>query len=178
MTRPELSIKLSAETFLDHYWLRQELADFCRSADLSISGSKIELTERIATFLKTGRKTKPARTGIRRTVMPATYTRQDTIGEGWSCSQNLRAFFQSELGASFHFNKLMRDYIRTGAGATLQDAINAWESDQRNPAQKPIDRQFEYNRFTRAYYAGNPGASRDQVIAAWHAHRNTPKSRR
>lgn len=178
MKRPELSNKLSAETFLDNYWLRQELADFCRSADLSTSGSKIELTERIATFLKTGRKTKPARSGTRRAAMPATFTRQDMIGEGWSCSQNLRAFFQAELGASFHFNKLMRDFIRTGAGATLQDAIDAWESDRRNPAQKPIDGQFEYNRFTRAFYADNPGASRDQVIAAWHKHRNTPKSRR
>ena len=57
--RPELNKKLDAATFRCFYYLKQELADFCRENGLSTSGSKAELTDRIAYFLDTGSVLKP-----------------------------------------------------------------------------------------------------------------------
>ena len=52
--RPELNKELDAITFRSFYYLKQELIDFCRENGLPTSGDKIELTDRIATFLDTG----------------------------------------------------------------------------------------------------------------------------
>ena len=54
-TRPELSRKLDGQTFRSYYYLKKELVDFCRENGLPISGGKIELTDRIAAFLDTGK---------------------------------------------------------------------------------------------------------------------------
>lgn len=56
--RPELSLNISVDTFKNYYYLKEELVDFCRQNGLQTSGSKQELTERIACFLETGKKQK------------------------------------------------------------------------------------------------------------------------
>ena len=62
-------------------------------------------------------------------AMPTTFTPETVIGEGWRCSQALRAFFELEIGPRFHFNQVMRDFIKHGSGKTLADAISAWQAD-------------------------------------------------
>ena len=56
--RPELNKDLDAKTFREFYYLKEELVDFCRENNLPVYGSKIELTERIACFLETGKALK------------------------------------------------------------------------------------------------------------------------
>ena len=46
--RPKLKKDLDARTFRSYYYLKQELAGFCRENGLPASGSKAELTDRIA----------------------------------------------------------------------------------------------------------------------------------
>ena len=58
--RPELSKELYAATFRSFYYLKHELADFCKENGLPTSGSNIELTYRIVYFLDTGGVLKPA----------------------------------------------------------------------------------------------------------------------
>ena len=45
--RPILDKNLDSKTFRDFYYLEEEWVDFCRKNGLPISGSKLELTERI-----------------------------------------------------------------------------------------------------------------------------------
>ena len=45
----------------DFYWLKEELQSFCRENGISASGSKIEITDRIEIFLRTGEIKKPIR---------------------------------------------------------------------------------------------------------------------
>lgn len=52
--RPKLTKTLNVDEFSDFYWLKEELQSFCRNNGISASGSKIELSERIETFLDTG----------------------------------------------------------------------------------------------------------------------------
>jgi hypothetical protein len=53
--RPELNRELNGMTFRNFYYLKQELVEFCRENALPVSGGKIELTDRIACFLDTGK---------------------------------------------------------------------------------------------------------------------------
>jgi len=177
MTRPALNAQLSADTFLRWYWLKEELAAFCRSVGISSGGSKQTLTERIARYLTTGESSAPAapRTS-QKGQMPATFTRETVIGPGWTCSQALRVFFEQELGRSFHFDATLRDFIHHGQGKTLQEAIRAWENAQTNPVEKDVAPQFEYNRHIRAYLKAHPGAGLREAIAAWKEYKQHPKN--
>ena len=52
--RPKLTKELKSKDFLEYYYLKEELVQFCRNNGLPSSGGKQELTERIAYFLDTG----------------------------------------------------------------------------------------------------------------------------
>ncbi|MFK7804978.1 MAG: DUF6434 domain-containing protein [Anaerolineae bacterium] len=167
--RPELNSNTLTIDFLDFYWLKNELTDFCREVQLSTSGSKQEITKRIAHFLETGERLKPAPKRKAEASMPETFSRDTVIEDGWRNSQALRAFFEAEIGKAFHFNVFLRDYItNSGVGQTLGEAIDGWhESKNRPKGSSEIGEQFEYNRHLRAFYDANPGAPRAEAIAAW-----------
>ncbi|MBN1890110.1 MAG: SAP domain-containing protein [Thermoflexales bacterium] len=165
---------------MSFYWLKEELVGFCREHGLSTAGSKQSLSARIRLFLETGQppveiEHTSATRIARRANMPRTFTRQSAIEPGWRCSQELRAFLEQEIGASFHFDGVMRDFIHHGAGKTLHEAIVAWEAEQNKPERKQeIAPQFEYNRHIREYFSLHPGATLAEAIQAW----NAKKSRR
>lgn len=176
MARPALTTDLPVSEFRSFYWLKAELLTFCRLHSLSTHGSKIEISERIATFLATGTRSllPPARQQSER--MPITFTRQSVIGSGWRCSEPLRAFFRSEVGPHFRFDQVMREFIAQGAGKTLQEAIEAWQQPRSATTIAP---QFEYNRHMRAFFATQPDATREEAIRDWNeqrAQRRSPAS--
>ena len=175
MTRPTLDTHLSADSFLRWYWLKAELVVFCRSCGLSASGSKQALTGRIAKYLETGQSSRPTgQKSAKKDRMPRTFARATIIGSGWTCSQALRAFFEQELGRSFHFDATLREFIHQGQGKTLRDAIQAWDEARYSPVEKEIAPQFEYNRHIRDYLKTNPGAGLKAAIAAWKERRQKP----
>lgn len=53
--RPKLDTNLDSDTFRSYYYLKEELVKFCRENAIPASGGKIELTDRIAYFLDTGK---------------------------------------------------------------------------------------------------------------------------
>lgn len=55
--RPNLDNTLSCSDFKEYYYLKEELVSFCKKYYLQMTGSKAELTERIANFLESGEKT-------------------------------------------------------------------------------------------------------------------------
>lgn len=175
MSRPVLNDTLPSGEFRRHYWLKSELQDFCRAHNLSAAGSKLEISDRIAHFLATGERQTPTSTRPRGDAMPTELTRATLITPGFRCSQALRAFSEREIGSHFHFDGVMRNFIRQGAGQTLQAAIEVWQQAQQSPRPAEIAPQFEYNRHTREFFAANPGASREQAIAAWWAKRGRPE---
>lgn len=173
MLRPHLSLSLSAHEFTRWYWLKAELLEFCRSHQLSASGSKLEVAARIKALLSG--KEAPASSSKRRPAaqMPEEFSLSSVIGPNWRCSQNLRAFFELHAGRSFHFNQAMREFIATGEGRTLEEALKHYRQSLHAPSTR-IDEQFEYNRHMRSYHAANPGATRSEAVAAWWAKRGQP----
>lgn len=110
--RPELNKKLDAATFRSFYYLKQELADFCKENGLLTSGSKIELTDRIAYFLDTGNVLKFS--AERKTVATICTLTEGTVMEpNIVCSEKHRAFFREKIEKSFSFSVLFQKCINT-----------------------------------------------------------------
>lgn len=161
-----------------YYWRKAELLAFCRERGIPTTGSKQALISRIEEFLTTGQlapleiSRSPKRASGK---MPEQLTRATVIAPHFRCSQELRALFEAEIGPQFHFNGVMRDFIKHGAGQTLQDAIAAWNQDQQAPKiEQALAPQFEYNRHIREFFKANPGATLAEAIRAW----NKKKARR
>ena len=129
--RPELSIKLKSNEFLEYYYLKEELVYFCRENGLPASGGKTELTERIAYFLDTG-KVLAAKTVRTQKHKISTITRDSIIESDFVCSELHRAFFKREIGESFSFNVAFQKWLKANAGKTYGDAIDAYYEIRRN----------------------------------------------
>lgn len=105
--RPELNGELDGKTFRSYYYLKKELVDFCRENNLPVSGGKIELTDRIARFLDTGRVLKTSTK--RKTAINVGIITENTIIEpDIVCSEKHRSFFVEKIGKSFSFNVLFQ----------------------------------------------------------------------
>ncbi|MEM6784638.1 MAG: DUF6434 domain-containing protein [Bacteroidota bacterium] len=176
MSRPPLTEHLAVEDFLDFYWLKAELVGFCQRVGLPTGGPKVEVRERVAAYLRDGTVLKPApkRSGPV-DPMPDVLTGATRIGRGWTCGKRLRAYFAAEVGPSFRFNRALIDFIKTGEGRPLSEAVAVWRASKENP-ERPIEGQLEFNRHTRAYHRAHPDATREKVLRAWKAKRAKRRS--
>ncbi|MFC7688168.1 DUF6434 domain-containing protein [Ureibacillus sp. GCM10028918] len=181
--RPHLTKEINIQSFKDFYWLKEELQTFCRENGLSPSGSKIEISDRIETFLQTGEIKKPDRkSGINKKLEPQANLSLDTvITENHRCSQDVRAFFKTVI-PNFHFSTYIQNYFKNNVGKTYRDVVDAWFEEverMKDPSfKKNIAPQFEYNRFIRDFFADpeNQTKSREEAIEAWNAIKKLPGS--
>lgn len=170
MNRPYITKDMKSKDFLEFYYLKEELAAFCREYDLPASGSKQELTARIAYYLDTG-KVKPGESKAKRTARPVVtaITKESIIESGFVCSELHRAFFKSELGDGFSFNVAFQKWLKSNAGKTYADAIEAYKEIKKakKNGKTDIGKQFEYNTYVRDFFEDNKGASLDDAIKCW-----------
>ena len=166
--RPELNKDLDSETFREFYYLKEELIDFCRENNLPVSGSKIELTDRIVYFLETG---KVLNTFIKKKsiVNINIITEITKIEQNIVCSEKHRYFFKEKIGNSFSFNVLFQKWLKNNAGKTYGEAIKAYYQilEEKKNGKTTIDKQFEYNTYIRDFFEDNKGKSLEEAIICW-----------
>ena len=176
--RPELNKALDADTFREYYWLKEELVSFCRSAGIPSSGGKTELSDRIYSFLKTGSVMPEARPSQRRRTSADTgqITPDRIIEDGFVCSEKHRAFFKEQIGNSFSFNVAFQKWLRSNAGKTYAEAVEAYRLiKEKSKAEKTvIGRQFEYNTYIRAFFEANKGRPLEDAIRCWKYKKSLP----
>lgn len=166
--RPILDKNIDSKIFREFYYLKEELVDFCRKNDLPISGSKLEITERIAEYLDTGLiLTAPA--SRRKTTVLSTIEKDTIIESEFICSEKHRAFFKEHIGNQFSFNVMFQKWLKNNTGKTYEDAIEAYYQiiEDKKKGKKEIERQFEYNTYIRDFFADNKGKSLDEAIQCW-----------
>ena len=99
VTRPNLTKKISIKDFKDFYWLKSELINFCREIEISSSGGKIEITNRILEYLETGKVTKKPIT--KKTKLPKAtqpITEETIIGIEYRTYKEKKEFLKSKIG--------------------------------------------------------------------------------
>jgi hypothetical protein len=169
MKRPTLSPALSADEFLRWYWLKSELLAACRVLGIRTSGSKPELTARIAAALA-GEAIAPTRDRLRRGTMPTRFTLRTRIGVGWRCTPALGAFLRTHAGRGFRFNAAVRTFVHTQVGAPVSAILECYRASVAPGAPRAeLPQQLEYNRHMQAFAREQPGASREEMLAAWKA---------
>lgn len=181
--RPYLTKEISVKEFKDYYWLKEELQLFCRENDISASGSKVEISDRIEIFLQTGeiKKTIRKSRGNKVEKNKSKLSLDTVITENHRCSQDVRAYFKT-LIPKFHFSTFIQNYFKNNIGKTYRDVIDAWHEEEeriKDPSyKKNIAPQFEYNQFIRDFFSDpkNQGKSRDEAIEAWNNIKRLPGS--
>ena len=166
--RPILDKNLDADTFLNYYYLKEELVSFCKEHGIPSSGGKIDITNRIAHYLKTGEILSVK--SVRSHKSNISVITEDTLIEpNFVCSEKHRAFFKEKIGPSFSFPVAFQKWLKTNTGKTYQDAINAYYQilEDKKKGRSQIDKQFEYNTYIRDLFDDNPGKSLDQAIICW-----------
>lgn len=173
--RPELDKNLDSKTFRDYYYLKEELLDFCRKNGLPLSGGKVEVTERIAYFLDTGKILKPSSTP-RKTKAISNINKDTIIENHFVCSEIHRAFFKEEIGSNFSFHVGFQKWLKANAGKTYKEAIEAYYQilEEKKKGKTKIDKQFEYNTYIRDFFEDNKGMSLDEAIACWKYKKQEP----
>lgn len=176
--RPDLSSIQSGGELRRWYWLKEELLSETRVRGLSTSGSKAELTERLAHFLDTGEKRKAE---TRSTASSFDWahemlTPETVITDSYRNGPNVRAFFKQHYGAGFTFNIAFMQWMKENVGKTLADALEARKAiAERERTQKPaIPEGNQYNAYTRAFFEANPGRSAGEARACWAWKRSRP----
>lgn len=168
MERPELNKDLDSKTFRDFYYLKEELVDFCRKCGLPTSGGKIEITDRVAYFLDTGKILNNSAAKRNRTAI-SSIDENTEIESDFVCSEKHRAFFKECIGESFTFNVAFQKWLKTNSGKTYREAIEAYYQilKDKKKGKTKIDRQFEYNTYIRDFFEDNKGKSLDDAIKCW-----------
>lgn len=166
--RPDLGKNLDSKIFKEYYYLKEELIDFCRKNDLQTTGGKLELTERIANFLDTGKRTYKTHT-TRKTKIIDEITLDTVIEENFVCSEKHRAFYKEQIGNNFSFNVAFQKWLKSNSGKTYQDSIVAYYQilEDKKKNKTTIDKQFEYNTYIRDFFNDNKDKSLDQAIKCW-----------
>ena len=173
--RPKLSRALDGPSFRSFYYLKQELADFCKENGLPASDSKAELTDRIAYFLDTGNVLKFS-AERKAAVNIGTLTEDAVIEPNIVCSEKHRAFFSEKIGKSFSFNVPFQKWLKANAGKTYGDAIRAYYRilEEKKLTKTEIDGQFEYNTYIHDFFADNPGKNLHDAIVCWNYKKGLP----
>lgn len=181
--RYKLTKDLTSAEFKEYYFLKEELKEFCRNEGLKVSGSKIELEERIVYFLDTGKSLDEAKNNSK--TNPDSYSKNDNsnsqeirldsiLGENFKCSEDKREFFQNEIGKGFKFKVKFQKWLKANPDKTYQDAIDAYYDIQSSKEKTKIDKQFQYNQYIRDFFKDNDNKTLDDAINCW----NYKKSQR
>lgn len=173
--RPELSAKLAEDEFRRWYWTLAELQVFARSIDISASGRKADLADRIAAALA-GRRPPRTKRSVTADHLEGSLDRTTRIPANQRSTQELRRFFEDAIGPSFRFNGHMRSFLLAG-NATLGDAVDHWYATS-GTELPPQSTSLEFNRFTKAWHDTHPKGSPSEARSAWETYRALPVDQR
>ncbi|MEM8925488.1 MAG: DUF6434 domain-containing protein [Actinomycetota bacterium] len=177
--RPEPTAELSGAEFRRWYWLKTELVAFARLLGVASSGNKPELADRIAAHLDGAPPPDPPpRRRTRSRALPEPLGADTVIPPRQAATQQLRRYFESEIGHRFHYDVFMRTFLAESDGrATLGDAVAHWHATR--DAERPeTPASLEFVRFSRQWHQAHPGRTAEQCRAAWAVHRSLPVDRR
>lgn len=175
---PLLSQK-EQETLFDalHYMKMAELKNACLSLALPEKGKKTELINRIMTFIETGRiitsPTLPASSRAKNyPIQPLAPASLMLYGE-YKNDLKTRAFFQSLIGAQFHFTAYGIDWLNDrwleGKPPTYQEFADYWttETKQRKQVKAAPKDEWMFIRFMQSMEKTEPNASQKDLLEAW-----------
>jgi len=173
--RPEISSIHDGVELKRWYWRKRELVARARQLGLPTSGAKFVLLDRIGLYLDTGEKAPPTARRRKQTSSFDWRTEQLTLAtaitDSYRNTQNVRAFFQCDLGAQFRFSIPFMEWIKSNPGKTLEEACDAYKFIQHQSREsgfrKEIKVHNQFNQYARDFMAANPEMGMREVRKCW-----------
>lgn len=174
-THPDISsIKTGAE-LIRWYWRKDELVSHARALGLKTTSGKFTILERIAHYLDTGEVSHPLdkaeKSSSKFKWHSEPLSSSTIITDNYKNSQNVRSFFQAEVGPEFKFNIAFMDWMKDNVGRTLGDACEAYvamRAQENVPGYKTkIKSHNQFNQYTRDFLQDNPKMGMEDVRKTW-----------
>jgi hypothetical protein len=131
--KPSLTKPIDLINFKDHYWLKKELANFCKENQLSAAGSKQEIEECIERFIRTGKQTvRELNKPIGSRDSEKSLTRKTPV-INYKSDAATRQFFVKHIGKRFHFNAYLRQFTdkkNITENLTYGDLVDGWLKEE------------------------------------------------
>jgi hypothetical protein len=171
----------TAEDITGWYWTKTELAQIARRLGIPRSGSKAELTARLAAALEGPAGDALPVSAPNRVRLPVSeqlrppFELSQRIPVGQPLTRQLRMWLDAQAGHPIRVNRHMRAMMRDPGGRTLADLLSATMSPLNEAA---IGAQFERNRFWRLMAGTHPDWTRMEREKAWRDFRSLPTTER
>lgn len=171
--RPDIYDIHSGAELKRWYWLKAELVNHCKALEVPYTGSKAEITERLAVFLDTGEVVKPKR---KQSASAFNWAREELrldtiITDSYRNGPNVRRFFVEHIGPRFRFNIAFMQWMKANTGKTLANAVAAWEAIEKEQKtagfQSKIPKGNQYNQYLRDFFTANPQRSMQDARQCW-----------
>lgn len=175
MQRPKFEHIKSGAEFNRWYWLKEELVEICKRANLPVTGRKFDLRDRIMYAVDHQGKIKP-QPKKKKATSKFNWAKEalhcDTlITDNLSFGQNFRKFMTNEIGTSFSFNTDFMAWVKANTGKTLADEVAQWQILEKlieNPKfRSDIAANNMYNQYMRDFLDDNPGKTIKDARTCW-----------
>ncbi|MBN2479175.1 MAG: hypothetical protein JXA94_03020 [Parachlamydiales bacterium] len=170
--------EIDIDDFKKTYFHKKMLQKFCKDLKLSQEGSKLEIFERILTFLETGKILQPKQSLLAKKTNDKTLSLNTIIKNNFRCDLKHRIFFKSVIGEHFKFNVPMIMFAKKNHDKTYKDLVDHWVNifnlKKSGEYKSEIHKSCEYNQFIRNFYSdtNNKGKKLIDAIRAWKKHKS------
>lgn len=182
--RPDLTTLSTSQAFRRWYFLKSELVEFCKAKGIPATGNKIEVSDRIASYLDSGQipKAAPKKRGSSKfNWAKSELTLETIITDSVTFGKNFRGFMTTQIGSQFVCHSDFMDWVRAHSGKTLADAVEAWhalEARKLDPTfKRDIAPQNMLAQYTRDYFEDNPNGSREELMRLWNIKKSLPNEK-
>ncbi len=175
MSRPEFEDIKSGKEFNKWYWLKEEMVEICKRANLPCTGRKFDLRDRIIFALDNDGKIKPkqkkAKAKSKFNWAKSELTLETKITDNVSFGPNFRIFMTSQIGNKFLCHSDFMDWVKSNCGKTLDDAVNKWYELEERKKDPNFKRKIADNnmlaQYTRDFLAENKGRTMKEANKYW-----------
>ena len=175
--RPKLDSNISLDDYLNYYWLKKELVEFCNEIGIDSDGWKLDIHNRIVNYLsnhviqKKEAPKKETRSGEIHEISLST-----VVTKSFKRNPQTTAFFKS-IDSRFHYSVRLNQFIRETIGnITYQDIMNEcnkeYELKKKGIKTTPALPQCEYNQFVKDYLEDNKDRTFKDAVSAWNYKKN------
>lgn len=182
MSRPDFSEITSGKEFNKWYWLKEELVEICKQAQIPYAARKFELRDRIIFMLDHPGKPLPPvqkkKPKSRFNWAKAQLSPRTILTDNVSFGPNFRNFMKSQIGPKFSCHSDFMDWAKSNPGKTLEEAILIWhelEDRKKNPNfKRAIAKNNMLAQYVRDFLQDNKESTLKEALYFWNLKKQLP----
>lgn len=154
--KPILNKELSSEEFIEHYYLKNELIDFCKKEGLQTKGKKSDLINRISCYLDENNNLNNTKIYQESSILSETPNRD--YNKGNNLIGGVKKFFEDKIGLNSEVKSNFQCMIKN--------------------TRKALGKQYQYDYYIREFFLNNPDETFENAVQCWKYKKSLKGSRK